>query len=116
MLTDFFAGQSLLQFVKRCADYFLVHEQREIRLEAVRTCSSLLKQAMYGTASRPSETVTNTVASVLSKLLIVGMTDTDWDVRFWVLMSLDRTFDNHLAQAESLSALFIALDDEVSTS
>lgn len=107
-----FEGQSLLQFVQQCAEYFLKHEQQEIRLEAVRTCCRLLKQAIYNAQLFPSETVTTTVADVLSKLLIVGMTDTDPDVRFWVLYSLDSSFDNHLAQAESLSALFVALHDE----
>lgn len=34
-----FERQSLLQFVRHCADYYLVHEQQEIRLESVRTCS-----------------------------------------------------------------------------
>lgn len=43
---------------------------------------------------------------------MVGITDTDPDVRFWVLLSLDEPFDCHLAQPESLSALFIALHDE----
>lgn len=57
--------------------------------------------------------MTKTVDAVLGKLLIVGMTDTHPEVRFWVLYSLDSTFDNHLAQAESLSALFVALNDEV---
>lgn len=108
-----FEGQSLLQFVRRCADHFIVHEQRDIRLEAVKTCSRLLKQAIHTTTTHPSETITETVASVLHKLLMVGMTDTDADVRFWVLVSLDQTFDNHLAQAESLGALFVALHDEV---
>lgn len=108
-----FEGQSLLQFVRRCADVFIVHENRDIRLEAVKTCSRLLKQAIHTTATQPSETITETVASVLHKLLMVGMTDTDADVRFWVLVSLDVTFDNHLAQAESLGALFVALHDEV---
>jgi len=35
------------------------------------------------------------------------------EVRFLVLVSLDEKFDPHLAQAENLSALFIALKDEV---
>lgn len=108
-----FDGQSLLQFVRRCADHFLVNEQQEIRLEAVRTCSRLLRLAIQSTVTHHSDTVTGTVADVLSKLLIVGMTDTNADVRFWVLASLDNTFDMHLAQAESLSALFVALNDEV---
>jgi len=35
------------------------------------------------------------------------------EVRYSVLVSLDEKFDPHLAQAESLAALFIALNDEV---
>jgi len=35
------------------------------------------------------------------------------EVRFCVLVSLDEKFDPHLAQAENLAALFIALKDEV---
>ena len=37
----------------------------------------------------------------------------DPDIRFCVLSSLDERFDAHLAQAENLSALFVALNDEV---
>lgn len=37
----------------------------------------------------------------------------DSDIRFCVLSSLDERFDAHLAQAENLSALFVALNDEV---
>ena len=40
---------------------------------------------------------------------------TDSDIRFCVLSSLDERFDAHLAQAENLSALFVALNDEVSS-
>lgn len=35
------------------------------------------------------------------------------EVRFWVLASLDESFDQHLAQAENLSALFVAMNDEI---
>lgn len=38
---------------------------------------------------------------------------TDADVRYWVVASLDESFDQHLAQAENLSALFVAMNDEV---
>ncbi|KAJ9575042.1 hypothetical protein L9F63_007777, partial [Diploptera punctata] len=108
-----FDGHSLLQFVRRCADHFLTSEQQEVRLEAVRTCSRLLRLALQSTANRPSETVTTTVADVLGKLLVVGITDTDADVRYCVLESLDDSFDNHLAQAENISALSVAINDEV---
>ena len=37
----------------------------------------------------------------------------DPDIRYCVLLSLDERFDPHLAQAENLSALFVALNDEV---
>lgn len=108
-----FEGQRLLPFVQRCAKHFLIHEQTEIRLEAVKTTCRLLRQAIRSTAKNPSETVTKTVASVLHRLLGVGLTDTEASVRRGVLVSLDPTFDHHLAQAESLGALFIALQDEV---
>jgi FKBP12-rapamycin complex-associated protein len=108
-----FEGQRLLPFVHRCANHFLVHDNSEIRLEAVRTTCRLLRFAIHSTAKNTSDTVTKTVASVLHRLLSVGLTDTEPNVRYAVLISLDRTFDNHLAQAESLSALFMALQDEM---
>lgn len=37
----------------------------------------------------------------------------DPDIRYCVLASLDERFDTHLAQAENLQALFVALNDEV---
>lgn len=37
----------------------------------------------------------------------------DQNVRYCVLASLDEKFDPHLAQAENLNALFIALNDEM---
>ncbi|KAG8279049.1 hypothetical protein J6590_008067 [Homalodisca vitripennis] len=107
-----FDGHSLLQFVRRCAEHFLNSEQQEVRLEAVRTCSRLLRLAVESSSSRHSHTVTATVSEVLGKLLVVGITDTDPEVRYWVMASLDESFDNHLAQAENLSALFVAMNDE----
>lgn len=127
-----FHGHSLMQFVRHCADHFLASEHKEIRMEAVRTCCRLLAPllptpynpaptisdadpASYGSESlkRQSSAVKQTVADVLSKLLVVGITDTDSDIRYCVLSSLDDCFDEHLAQAENLSALFVALNDEV---
>ncbi|XP_043460744.1 serine/threonine-protein kinase mTOR isoform X2 [Leptopilina heterotoma] len=104
-----FDENPLLQFVKRCADHFLTSEQAEVRLEAVRTCSRLLRLSL----NQPGHTVTTTVSSVVRKLLDVGIIDPDPDVRFWVLASLDESFDSHLAQAESLSALFVGMNDEI---
>ncbi|CAG7725809.1 unnamed protein product [Allacma fusca] len=106
-------GNSLIQFVKHCADIFLTSECKEIRLESVRSCSVLLRSAIAGLEGRYSHTVTSTVADVLNKLLVVGVTDADQQVRFTVFENLDEIFDMHLAQPENLSALFLGLHDEV---
>ena len=38
----FFSGHSLTQFVRHCANVFLVSEYVSVRIEAVRTCARLL--------------------------------------------------------------------------
>ncbi|NXC82578.1 MTOR kinase, partial [Cercotrichas coryphoeus] len=111
-----FEGHSLTQFVRHCADHFLNSEHKEIRMEAARTCSRLLTPSIHlisGHAHVVSQTAVQVVADVLSKLLVVGITDPDPDIRFCVLASLDERFDAHLAQAENLQALFVALNDQV---
>ncbi|XP_045913264.1 serine/threonine-protein kinase mTOR isoform X2 [Micropterus dolomieu] len=109
-----FEGHSLTQFVRHCADHFLNSEHKEIRMEAARTCSRLLTPSIHLISGHVvSQTAVQVVADVLSKLLVVGITDPDPDIRYCVLASLDERFDAHLAQAENLQALFVALNDEV---
>ncbi|KAK3104575.1 hypothetical protein FSP39_005244 [Pinctada imbricata] len=111
-----FEGHSLTQFVKHCAEQYLSSEHKEIRMEAVRTCAKLLTPLLTLLSSSQGQismAAMNTVADVLHKLLVVGITDTDSDIRYCVLVSLDERFDPHLAQAENLCALFVALNDEV---
>ncbi|KAK9883142.1 hypothetical protein WA026_001340 [Henosepilachna vigintioctopunctata] len=108
-----FGGQSLLSFVEKCSTYYATHESQEIRLEAVKTSCRLLKQAIQTNAINPSKTLTQVIYKILSKLITVGLTDTDSSVRFGVLTCFDPIFDNILAQAEILRALFIAMQDEV---
>lgn len=110
-----FEGHSLTQFVRHCADHFLNSEHKEIRMDAARTCSRLLTPSiqLLSGHGHVSQTAVQVVADVLSKLLVVGITDPDPDIRYCVLASLDERFDTHLAQAENLQALFVALNDEV---
>ncbi|XP_044138031.1 LOW QUALITY PROTEIN: serine/threonine-protein kinase mTOR [Bufo gargarizans] len=110
-----FEGHSLTQFVRHCADHFLNSEHKEIRMEAARTCSRLLTPSiqLLSGHGHVSQTAVQVVADVLSKLLVVGITDPDPDIRYCVLASLDERFDTHLAQAENLQALFVAMNDEV---
>ncbi|XP_035780760.1 serine/threonine-protein kinase Tor-like [Anopheles albimanus] len=111
-----FEGCSLLPFVQRCADYFLSSDQLEVRIEAVHTCTLLLKLALEASDSDDndvSETLTQTLSSVLEKILIVGITDVDPTVRLRVLKSLDESFDTQLAQPWILSSLLITMHDEI---
>lgn len=101
----------LLEFVQRCADFFLQHEQQEIRLEAVQTCSRLLKITIHQDDS--DQSTVDMVNHCLNQLLNVGITDLDANVRLRVLKSLDGTFDNVLAQPGSLAVLLMTLNDEV---
>ncbi|XP_048250308.1 serine/threonine-protein kinase mTOR-like isoform X1 [Haliotis rufescens] len=110
-----FEGHSLTQFVQHCADHYLNSEHKEIRMEAVQTCARLLSPLLTLLASSQGQismSAMTTVAYVLNKLLVVGITDSDADIRYCVLAALDERFDPHLAQAENLSALFVALNDE----
>ncbi|KAH8375520.1 target of rapamycin [Drosophila serrata] len=109
-----FEEQNMLDFVQRCADYFIIHEQQEIRLEAVQTCTRLLKLAVQSSESMEnSKTLSDTVSHVIERLLMVAITDMDCNVRIRILRSLDETFDAKLAQPESLNSLFITLHDEI---
>nr|QGN03465.1 target of rapamycin [Ixodes ricinus] len=110
-----FQGRTLTNFVRHCADTYLTSEHKEIRLEAVRTCCCLLSPALQNmkASGKYSPSLMDNVQKVLGKLLLAGVTDTDSDVRYCVLASLDEKFDGHLAQAENLGALFISLNDEV---
>ena len=71
-----FPGHSLTQFVRHCADHFLNSEHKEIRMEAARTCSRLLTPSIHLISGQiVSQTAVQVVADVLSKLLVVGITD-----------------------------------------
>ncbi|XP_014771975.1 serine/threonine-protein kinase mTOR isoform X1 [Octopus bimaculoides] len=110
-----FEGHSLTQFVLHCAENYLCSRSKKIRSEAIRTCARLLiplLTALEGQQKHSMKTM-NTVADVLKKLLIVGITDPEPEIRYCVLSVLDERFDPHLAQAENLNALFVVLNDEV---
>ncbi|OQR67589.1 serine/threonine-protein kinase mTOR-like [Tropilaelaps mercedesae] len=110
-----FEDHSLLPFIKYIAKYCLGSEYPEIRLEVVRTCCLILSPKLHlmRQAKQYSPTLMCTVQDVLSKLMSAGVTDRDAEVRRCVLESLTERFDEHLAQAEHLDALFLILNDEV---
>ncbi|XP_015759867.1 PREDICTED: serine/threonine-protein kinase mTOR-like [Acropora digitifera] len=69
--------------VRHCADTFLASEFKDIRMEAVRTCSRLLSPSLHPMVvpnagihhAAISVSSTQVVSEVLSKMLMVGITD-----------------------------------------
>ena len=59
------------------------------------------------------------VEEVLDKLLMVAVVDPEPEVRVAMMSTLcnaqSHCFDSHLAQADSLRALFVGLNDETNT-
>ena len=109
-----FSGRSLMKFLRCTSESYISSQRKEIKLEAVKTCSSLLSQALTRLQGQYSLTLNKTIQDVLSKLLEVAVTDTDAPVRYSVLARMDDIrFDPHLAQKDNLNALFICLNDEL---
>ncbi|KAG9127299.1 phosphatidylinositol kinase- protein kinase tor1 [Ceratobasidium sp. 392] len=106
-----FTGHVLNEFVRSCALPYLDHDQPEVRQAAALTSCKLFVQdpIIYQQSIHSTEIV----GDVLDKLLTVGIADPDPGIRHTVLSTLDTRFDRHLAQAENVRSLFIALNDEV---
>ena len=99
------------EFVREAALPYLEHDSPEVRREAVLASTQLFinDPICLMTSSYSIEIVSD----VLEKLLTVGITDPNPGIRRVVLENLDEKFDRHLAQAEDIRCLFIALNDEV---
>lgn len=73
------AVQQLMPFVQYCAEHFIYNENRDIKYEAVLTCSKLLSPIIISSMRSPgaytSPTVFMMVSEVLKKLLVVGVAD-----------------------------------------
>lgn len=105
-----FSGHVLNEFVRSCALPYLEDDNPDIRREAALTCCRLFVRdpICYQASSHAIEIISD----VLDKLLTVGIADPDPSIRHAVLSSLHERFDKHLAQAENVRSLFIALNDE----
>ncbi|KAF8519025.1 phosphatidylinositol 3-kinase [Hysterangium stoloniferum] len=108
-----FSGHILNEFVRDAALPYLEDDHPEVRKAAALTCCRLfVRDPICYQASNHSVEI---ISDVLDKLLTVGVADPDANIRQTVLQSLDDRFDKHLAQAEYVRSLFIALNDEVFT-
>ncbi|KXN92422.1 Phosphatidylinositol 3-kinase tor2 [Leucoagaricus sp. SymC.cos] len=106
-----FSGHVLNEFVRTCAVPYLEDDHPDVRRAAATTCCRLFVRdpICYQSSSHAIEIISD----VLDKLLTVGIADPDPNIRQTVLASLHEKFDKHLAQAENVRSLFIALNDEV---
>lgn len=111
--------------MRDCALPYLEHDNPAVRQEAVlASCQLFVHDPICHQTSSHSIEIVN---DVLDKLLTVGITDPSaYSVRHTsklttlgpiirrtVLEKLDEKFDRHLAQADSIRSLFVALNDEV---
>ncbi|KAJ3083694.1 phosphatidylinositol kinase- protein kinase tor1, partial [Quaeritorhiza haematococci] len=106
-----FSGHMLHELVRECALTYLEDDNPEVRKASALTCCQLL--ARDPVCYQTSNHAMHIVGEVLEKLLTAGITDPDPTIRQTVLSSLSSRFDHHLAQAENVRSLFIALNDEI---
>ncbi|KAH9940814.1 atypical/PIKK/FRAP protein kinase [Epithele typhae] len=106
-----FSGHVLNEFVHECALPYLDQEHPEVRRAAALTCCRLfVRDPICYQASNHSIEI---ISDVIDKLLTAAIADPDPSIRQTVLSSLHERFDKHLAQAENVRSLFIAVNDEV---
>ncbi|OBZ74140.1 Phosphatidylinositol 3-kinase tor2 [Grifola frondosa] len=104
-------GHVLNEFVRNCALPFLDDDHPDVRRAAALTCCRLfIRDPICYQASNHSIEI---ISDVIDKLITVAIADPDASIRQTVLSSLHERFDKHLAQAENVRSLFIAVNDEV---
>ncbi|KAJ0011377.1 hypothetical protein Pint_33614 [Pistacia integerrima] len=119
-----FKGHELLEFARESVVVYLDDEDKVTRKDAALCCCKLVANSFSGVSctqfgsSRSNRTGgkrRRLIEELVEKLLIAAVADADVTVRHSIFSSLhgNRGFDEFLAQADSLSAVFAALNDEV---
>lgn len=118
-----FKGHDLLEFARDSVVLYLDDEDKATRKDAALCCCKLVANSFSGVsftqfgASRSNRTGgkrRRLIEELVEKLLIAAVADADVTVRHSIFSSLygNRGFDDFLAQADCLSAIFAALNDE----
>ncbi|CAL9071660.1 unnamed protein product [Musa acuminata var. zebrina] len=119
-----FKGHELLEFARESVIVYLEDDDGNTRKDAAICCCRLVanslsaKSAAHFSSSRFSRIGgakrRRLVEEIMEELLTAAVSDADVSVRKSVFLSLheDGSFDVFLAQADSLSSIFIALNDE----
>ncbi|RPB03684.1 FAT-domain-containing protein [Choiromyces venosus 120613-1] len=106
-----FTNHILNEFVRDIAMKYVEDDNTEVRKAAALTCCQLFVRDPI--CFQTSNHAIQVVGEVMEKLLTVAIADPDPDIRKTVLLSLDARFDRHLAKAENVRSLFLALNDEI---
>lgn len=119
-----FKGHELLEFARDSVVVYLEDEDAATRRDAALCCCRLVANSFSGALSTQFGSSRSNragggkrrrlVEEIVEKLLIAAVADADVGVRQSVFESLHGNggFDEFLAQADSLSAIFVALNDE----
>ncbi|KAL9367546.1 hypothetical protein Peur_038745 [Populus x canadensis] len=118
-----FKGHELLEFARESVVVYLDDEDGATRKDAALCCCKLVAnsfsamvstQVGSGRSNRTGGKRWRLVEELVEKLLIAAVADADVTVRQSIFSSLhgNRGFDDFLAQADILSAVFAALNDE----
>ncbi|XP_072960137.1 serine/threonine-protein kinase TOR [Typha angustifolia] len=119
-----FKGHELLEFARDCVVGYLEDEDGNTRKDAAVCCCRLVANSLSTvpcpqfSSSRSSRIGgakrRRLVEEIMGKLLIAAVADADVVVRKSVFDSLHHNpmFDEFLAQADSLTSIFVALNDE----
>ncbi|EHA57873.1 hypothetical protein MCOR27_008212 [Pyricularia oryzae] len=105
-----FSGHVLNEFVRDVAIKYVEDDDPEIRQAAALTCCQLY--VVDPIVNQVSYHALQVVGDVVDRLLTVGISDPDHNIRKTVLAAMDDRFDRHLAKAENIRTLFFALNDE----
>jgi FKBP12-rapamycin complex-associated protein len=107
----YLGGHVLNEFVRDVAIKYVEDDDPDIREAAALTCCQLYVDDSI--VSQTSQHALQVVGEVIEKLLTVGVSDPEPHIRRTVLAALEGRFDRHLAKAENIRTLFLALNDEV---
>ncbi|XP_047975859.1 serine/threonine-protein kinase TOR-like isoform X2 [Salvia hispanica] len=118
-----FKGHDLLEFARESVVVYLEDEDGGTRKDAALCCCKLMANSLSGISatqfsssrtSRASGKRRRLVEEIVGKLLIAAVADADVTVRRSIFSSLHEggEFDDFLAQADCLTAVFAALNDE----
>ena len=108
-----FDNVNMFDFINKCANCYFNNYDSEIRLNAVKTCIVLLEKSLKSISKYRNNSFQVVVFDTLTKLLSVGLSDKEKNIRFSVFTLLSTAFDLYLSQSESIDTIMIASNDEI---